>query len=45
MVVELSENKKLILHILKLERNGIQLGFPNYVELIDPSFRNAGGVD
>jgi len=23
----------------------LRLGFPNYVELIDPSFRDAGGVD
>jgi len=28
-----------------VDRNLVRLGFPYYVELIDPTFRDAGGVD
>jgi hypothetical protein len=39
---------KLLLKVIKaiiIITAGPNLGFPNYVELIDPTFRDAGGVD
>jgi len=34
-----------VLVLLIIQDQSVLLGFPNYVELIDPTFRDAGGVD